>query len=224
MYCIIQFDPEEAELESIASTMWVRRDSSFSVHSSAQGTPASRGLCTRFISGFGKNSSFCEGLSSFTFDSEKSELIEYRWFKDGEVLFGERGPSLALGLGLERELLEGRYHCLRLNMSLPASEALVTTSLIDLKISVPPTAKPRLSQTKLLYGQYMMLMVPAVVGRPEPEYQWLKNGFPVAGAVSRAYSVSSVNKSHEGTYSCLLKNIAGQFMWSESSVVVLDRE
>ena len=67
----------------------------------------------------------------------------------------------------------------------------------------------------------MYLVVPTMAGRPEPDYQWLKNGFPITGATSRGYTVSAVNKfAHEGTYSCKLKNIAGEFTWTESTVVV----
>ena len=46
--------------------------------------------------------------------------------------------------------------------------------------------------------------------------------FEISGEVSDTILLQDVNKSHEGTYTCKMWNIAGEFTWAESSVFVDD--
>jgi hypothetical protein len=57
-------------------------------------------------------------------------------------------------------------------------------------------------------------------GSPEPTIQWFKNGYLVPGALGPIYHLDNVNKSHEGTYTCEVKNMAGSFIWQEAAVSV----
>lgn len=58
---------------------------------------------------------------------------------------------------------------------------------------------------KLIVGDKLVLECGAV-GKPIPQYQWLKNGDPLKDGVNKVYTVPSVTVQHCGRYSCLVYN------------------
>lgn len=59
-----------------------------------------------------------------------------------------------------------------------------------------------------------------VKGNPYPSTQWYRNGYLLANQRSSTLSIPSVQPSDSGTYTCVLENIVGQFIWVEATVVV----
>lgn len=63
-------------------------------------------------------------------------------------------------------------------------------------------------------------------GHPTPSFEWLKNGFPVSKSpLASEYQlrenslvVDRVKKHHAGTYTCKVKNIAGEYLWLEATI------
>ncbi len=49
----------------------------------------------------------------------------------------------------------------------------------------------------------------SAIGRPAPNYQWLKNGSPIAGATNALYTATSLALSDAAQYSLTLSNTAG---------------
>lgn len=85
----------------------------------------------------------------------------------------------------------------------------------------PPTVQLRPSHHTLKAGTTMFLNL-AAEGTPPPVFQWFRNGYPVPGLTGMALLMEDVNSSHSGTYSCAVRNIAGEFVWLEASVLVVD--
>ena len=111
---------------------------------------------------------------------------------------------------------------MRLNLTRPGKEAMDIINIFDVKIPEPPLARNKGSLLQFRRGEYMKIIVPGVEGRPEPDYQWYKNGFPIEKANKRTYIVDHVNKTHAGTYSCHVSNIAGDYIYAESTVIIYD--
>ncbi|NWR39690.1 MALT1 protein, partial [Tachuris rubrigastra] len=57
----------------------------------------------------------------------------------------------------------------------------------------------------LTVGDALVLECGAV-GNPIPQYQWFRNGFPLANGSKSIYTVTSVDVEHEGTYWCHVFN------------------
>ena len=71
-----------------------------------------------------------------------------------------------------------------------------------------------------------MLLSLAVEATPPPVFQWYKNGYIIHSndyiTVNNQLIVLNSNQTHSGTYSCLIKNMAGEYMWLEATVIVKD--
>lgn len=57
-------------------------------------------------------------------------------------------------------------------------------------------------------------------GVPPPFLQWYRNGVLLPHETKNILVVNEVNKSHEGTYSCRLTNMAGVYTWLEATVEI----
>ncbi len=57
-------------------------------------------------------------------------------------------------------------------------------------------------------------------GVPAPGYQWKLNGAAIEGATGAAYSVTGVNESDEGSYTCEVTNTCGVVTTEAVQVVV----
>jgi hypothetical protein len=60
----------------------------------------------------------------------------------------------------------------------------------------------------------------AAMGKEPLTYQWQKNGSPIGGAKSKAYTLSSVRTVDEGNYSVVVSNSLGSTTSNPASVVV----
>jgi hypothetical protein len=57
-------------------------------------------------------------------------------------------------------------------------------------------------------------------GSPPPSLQWYRNGLMLPHERKNILVATEVNRSHEGTYSCRLTNMAGTFTWLEATVEI----
>jgi hypothetical protein len=79
----------------------------------------------------------------------------------------------------------------------------------------PPTIATGPTNVTLLVGGNVGFAVGGVGGSPLPQYYWQKNGAPlsnggrISGANTAALAIAGVAAGDEGTYSCLVSNIAG---------------
>ena len=88
----------------------------------------------------------------------------------------------------------------------------------------PPTVKSKSFATAIKQGTRLIIQL-QVNGVPEPTYIWQKNGFVLPNEYQShgsALVIDNVNKTHTGTYSCMLSNLAGSLLWMEATVFIKD--
>ena len=86
-------------------------------------------------------------------------------------------------------------------------------------LSEPPFSRSKPTYQEVVQGATASMRVKPE-GSPEPTLQWFRNGFVIPGFTKPELTFDSVNKSHEGTYTCELRNIAGSFVWQEAALTV----
>uniref|UniRef100_A0A8V5GPL2 Uncharacterized protein n=1 Tax=Melopsittacus undulatus TaxID=13146 RepID=A0A8V5GPL2_MELUD len=82
-----------------------------------------------------------------------------------------------------------------------------------LHICVQPQAQ------SLAVGDALVLEC-AAVGTPIPQYQWFRNGFPLANGSKSVYMVTYVDVEHQGTYWCHVFNEQGEEDSNKIEVVI----
>ncbi len=96
--------------------------------------------------------------------------------------------------------------------------ALICTVLL-FNVTVPPISRSKHVYSDVVYGSSVLLHIKPE-GIPEPTLQWYRNGYLLPSHTKAILKIDNVNKSHEGTYTCVLRNTAGTFVWQEAAVVV----
>jgi hypothetical protein len=57
-------------------------------------------------------------------------------------------------------------------------------------------------------------------GKESPTLQWRRNGFPIAGATNRIYTVGSASTASAGTYDCVANNSCGNVVSASATLTV----
>ncbi|MBI5766902.1 MAG: immunoglobulin domain-containing protein [Verrucomicrobia bacterium] len=144
------------------------------------------------------------GNASFAVSATGTAPLTYQWRRNGEVLAGATGPTLAL-TGV-RATEAGSYRAVVTNrvgsVSSAAMMLTVTPAATRPVITAPP---PSLSA---LAGASVSLSVGAG-GTPPFTYQWLKDGGPIAGATSATLGLSNLQAAQAGAYSVVVSNAHG---------------
>ena len=91
-----------------------------------------------------------------------------------------------------------------------------------LRLGAAPHSRTKAKHLVLTLGSQLYLNIEEE-GSPRPRIQWYKNGIPLKKEQRNVLIVNNVNKSHDGTYTCALTNMAGRFMWVEATVIVRDK-
>ena len=95
---------------------------------------------------------------------------------------------------------------------------LVARTIVRISSKPVSNTRPSYAMQELGSQLYIGLLVES---SPPPSFQWYKNGFPIPGEDRQNFIVKSVKKTDEGTYSCKIWNVAGEFTWKESVVVII---
>ena len=125
----------------------------------------------------------------------------YTWLKDG-VVTGGTGNSYAFvpaGNDAEYCILQSNYPC-RLGCNDTSAVLVLTTDTPQ----VPQVTIAASPGTLISQGQLLTLTATVVNGGATPTYQWLKNGFPVAGATNAVYASDSFSHVTEDSVTCLV--------------------
>lgn len=152
-----------------------------------------------------------------------SSYVPLRWRKNGkDIVDGTSGELPRRHLTLLEASHEdaGDYECY---VKLKTGKERILARTIVL-ISEPPSVKSKPLYSEIKVSSRLILQLQAQ-GIPTPSFEWFKNGFRLSSEYQQLQNtllVDSVNKTHTGTYSCLLRNIAGEFLWLEATVVVRD--
>jgi hypothetical protein len=101
-----------------------------------------------------------------------------------------------------------------------AGEPSSLSSLPLTLFTVPPSSKTKPKHLTLTSGSSQLYLHMQPEGSPPPSLQWYRNGLLLPHETKNILVVNEVNKSHEGTYSCRLTNMAGVFTWLEATVEI----
>lgn len=137
--------------------------------------------------------------------------LTYQWYKDG-VLIPE-ATTATLELKGIQTADTGRYHALVRNAGGVVQSEVAIISLLQ-----PPTATTPANQT-VKAGAAVAFETNAAGSGPF-QYQWLRNGEPIAGATSGALGLASVRLADAGSYAVRVTNAAGSVVSGAAMLTV----
>ncbi|GMH62333.1 hypothetical protein TrRE_jg8296 [Triparma retinervis] len=148
--------------------------------------------------------------------SPEEDSASFSWTKDGAPILGETGAFLRIADAQPGD--EGAYARSRRGGDSRGSEAALTTTSI--RVACPPSVEGHRGYYEVGIGGKVMLSVESTGGIPEPEYQWRLNGVDLEGRTRPMLMVNNISQKDGGTYTCLVRNEAGQVLWEEAVVVI----
>lgn len=154
--------------------------------------------------------------SSSTPSLSSSERPLYQWFKDGSSITNTSFPYPFYTLFSSTTTDSGEYSCVA--TSGPEKGRRVVDTIVQ--VSSPPSSRTKPKYLVVMVGSRLCLQIEAE-GVPVPTSQWFKNGIPLADQRDHSLIINNVQMSDSGTYTSLLENMAGKFVWVEGTVVVM---
>ncbi len=152
---------------------------------------------------------------SWRASADGSPPFEYQWRKDGTNL--PRAASSYLSLTNVQLSDAGAYSYEVRN----AEGSVVSSNAI---LTVLPTAAPIITaqpcSLNVAAGAAPTLSVQAS-GAPTPQYQWLRSGTNIAGAIGSSLSFTNATVADEGVYSVRVSNFAGTNFSRDALLTVL---
>ncbi len=148
--------------------------------------------------------------TTFSVQAAGTQPLGYQWQYNGTSMAGATTTSLTLSAVHTNDM--GNYTVVVTNVA-----GTITSAVATLTIWVPPaiTSQPQ-SRTNLA-GTDATFNATAT-GTLPLNYQWRRNGAPIAGATTASLTLSGVQAVNEGSYSLVVTNVAGS---ATSSVAVL---
>lgn len=137
----------------------------------------------------------------------------FEWFRNGTKI-GE-GPQLVLPSITGND---SASYTVRASNSEGAATSPAYVLTVDDR--TPPVIATAPQNTTIREGDPLTLSVVAS-GKPEPTFQWLKNGVPMAGATLAKLSWPAINRADAGTYTVVCTNEKGAVTSAPAVVNVL---
>jgi len=150
----------------------------------------------------------------FAVTATGSAPLNYQWKKDGAGVAGATESAYVIDEAQQAD--EGAYRCTVSNPLASVDSAEATLSVND-----PPVITTQPSSLTVDPGDSLSFLV-AATGTAPLEYQWQKDGVPVAGATASALSVAIAEQSDEGAYRCTVGNSAGSANSNSATLTVND--
>lgn len=145
------------------------------------------------------------GSASFAVTATGNPTPTYQWYRNGAAMAGETNSTLTLSNVVAADS-GAKFHVVVSNVA-----GSVTSNQVTLVVSLAPIAPQISSQPQnqiVVVGASAVFSVTAT-GRPEPTYQWIKDGNAIAGATSASLSIPSARTADAGGYSVRVTNSAG---------------
>src|SRR5690606_8923710 len=128
----------------------------------------------------------------------------YFWLKNGERIDGADQPELTLRGATDDDA--GEYRLVAQNV---AGADTSDAALLEIFAAQPAVILEHPIEQTVARGDTARLWV-RVSGDPRPSIQWLQDGAVVQGGVGDTLVIVDVTEAHEGEYSAIVMNVAGQ--------------
>ncbi len=142
----------------------------------------------------------CEGgIAIFRVEAEGTGPLEYRWFKDGQIIFGSTTSTYTI---FPVELADAGVY----TVTVIGACGSVTSNPAPLSIGPSFITNPE-SQTVCSGGSVTFCATADYT--PPISYEWRKNGVPIIGADESCYTIQSVSAASAGEYSIKVTDACG---------------
>ncbi len=156
----------------------------------------------------------CAGRPATLTVVSDGEGNRYQWRRNGTAIQGATSATFTIA-SLSATTV-GRYDCVISGRCNPSA----TTQAVDVAIVNAPVLSKQPSSQTLETGQRLTLAVESLGSGLQ--FQWLKNGEPIAGATSATFEIAAVVKSDSGAYSCRVTSECGETLSTVAVINVQD--
>ena len=137
----------------------------------------------------------------------------YQWYLNGDAIDGETNSVIEITAS---EDTAGTYSCIVTNVA-------GSDTSDDIELQVYPYISDQSDDTTIEVGEDVTLMVTAG-GYPSVSYQWYKNKILLDGEISPSISLTSAEKTDQGTYYCIVTNDIGEATSDDIELTVNSHE
>jgi hypothetical protein len=138
--------------------------------------------------------------------------VSYQWQVNRTNLIGQTTGTLVLNN--IQPVQQGHYRVLVTDQTgTPTSDEGLVVVLF------PPTFVGQPTSVSVRSGESATFSAIAT-GKESPTLQWRLNGFPIAGATNRTYSVGSASTANAGNYDCVANNSCGTTLSTGAALTV----
>ncbi|MAE32297.1 MAG: hypothetical protein CMO43_12050, partial [Verrucomicrobiales bacterium] len=139
-----------------------------------------------------------------------TEPLIYKWYRDGELIFGAGLASLTLAdLGA---IDSGTYRVAVQNLA-----GTVESDLVNLSVETPPEITQQPASLDVAVGGDITLSV-AAIGSEPLAYQWSRDGVLLSGATGAELTLTGLEPSDAGSYTVSISNFAGLLV-SDAAII-----
>lgn len=149
--------------------------------------------------------------ASFSAAASGNPAPTFQWLKDGAPLPGATTSTLSLPSAQVADA--GSYRARAANSQGSVESNAATLTVQYLSITTQPQALTTIEGAPATFSV-------AVAGVPSPSFQWRKNGIPVAGATSAAWTFTPVLADNHAQVSCAVSNAAASLTSSAATLLV----
>ncbi len=130
------------------------------------------------------------------------DSLSYQWYRSGSEIPGARQPTLRLAI---TSLAQAGAYSVRIRGLCPPELSSRTTHVL---LEERPQIVQQPQDVEGRPGERVCFVVAAAGGLMR-QYQWLKDGVPIAGARDTVYCISAVSVADTGRYQCVVWNRCG---------------
>jgi pectate lyase/pectin methylesterase-like acyl-CoA thioesterase len=157
---------------------------------------------------------------TFSVDATGSPALSYQWFKDGTLIAGATGATLARA-GLR--LSDAGFYSVKVSNgvgTVSSAPALLTVRATPIASPVTILAQP---VSRVAFAGDTVIFSVTARGTPPPSYQWMKDGTPIPGAAAPSLVLTDLQLGSSGSYSVVVTNTFGSLASDPATLTVFTR-